>query len=98
MNKTFYKGIRYQDVLCRNIEKGGEIKEVHLDITSGSTVIEIVTEYADGMTISKERLIYREETLLFWGVCYNDEKNFAVLFSRKEYENKKMEIARLRRG
>ncbi|MEZ2657241.1 hypothetical protein [Aneurinibacillus aneurinilyticus] len=93
MSDIFYKGVRYQSVVDRNVSNGGKIVNIVFKSSREKKTVEITTDYANGMTISTERLTYGQDVLLSWGIRYNDEKDFTLIFSRNQYETIKKKIA-----
>jgi hypothetical protein len=92
MSGIFYKGVRYQSVVDRNIANGGKIVTIIFKNSRGKKTVEITTNYADGMTISTERLVYQKDILVSWSIRYNNEKDFTLIFSRNQYEAIKKKI------
>lgn len=83
--KIVYKGIHFTDVIASNIEKEGRILEIEYKETEDDLTVIITTDYAEGLTITKEELIYKNKLLDSWIVSYPYQQKKYLLFSRDEY-------------
>lgn len=92
--KSFYKGVRYQEVVEKNQQKGGDILEVTVQRKGAKETAVIVTDYADGLTVSTDTLVYEGEYLQSWTLAFGCKEPIPI-FLRDEYEGIKREMAML---
>ncbi|MBN6186363.1 hypothetical protein JQN58_05100 [Aneurinibacillus sp. BA2021] len=79
------KGNHYLDVMAANIEKGGNIVKLNVtDLNNNRKIAEIVTDYADGLLVTRDVLTYHDDFLQRWDLIMN-EKRTVTIFRRDEY-------------
>jgi hypothetical protein len=84
-----YTGIYYTELIEKNIKNGGQIINLDIFMEKNRKVVVITTDYADGLTIAKEKLIYKDYMLQTWTIQFNDQQTSHLIFSRREYNKVK---------
>lgn len=80
-----FKGISYNTVIRNNMRKGGKINKFDIIIDNNIRIVTIETDYANGLSISEEKLFYKQDILQTWTIQFNNQKKPKLVFSRKEY-------------
>ncbi|WP_046178820.1 hypothetical protein [Domibacillus tundrae] len=80
-----FKGTDHYQVIERNIKNGGKILKVEYLRKDDYKIFTVTTDYADGLTITEEKLAYKKDFLDVWTIQFNKREQPALLFSREEY-------------
>lgn len=79
-----YKGIHFTDLIARNTNIGGKIIDISFRKNNDELLVQVTTDFADGLTIVKDLLLYKDDLLLTWDVVFSDNKKQRV-FCRETY-------------
>lgn len=91
-NEFEFKGTDYNTVMRKNVQNGGKITTLDITTHDNCKTVIITTDYADGLSISKEKLIYKHDILQSWTIDFNGQNEPKLIFLRQEYNQAKQSI------
>lgn len=80
-----FRGADHYQIIEKNMKNGGEILKIECVRKDDYKIFTIFTDYANGLTISEEKLVYKKDFLDVWTIQFGQKEQPALLFSREEY-------------